>query len=193
MLSAKLKVQEKTVWFRSGCFYKFIYLYKNSDMSFNELGEHDPYPLILMINHVTGIHPNTQHFHNYIQAINMHYIPPYIRMTFLRTWLPLLEANHKNMRLTWEQITSKWPIMSIAIRRYIVKKNLIQKPREIMPDKIEDEVRDSLRINLSISAVKQLSDSARKNVFHQTRGKYMREYNEYLYGLTDTGNRIGRG
>jgi hypothetical protein len=193
MLSEKLKVQEKTVWFRSGCFYKFVYLYKNSDHIYREIGEHDPYPLIVMLNHISGTHPNTGNFHNYIQAINLHYIPPNIRLKFIRTWQPLLERNHKNIRLTWEKIVSSWPIMQIAIRRYIVKKNLILKPMEIMPDKIEDEINKSITINLSIGAIKQLSDSARSNVFHQTKGKYIRGYNEVMYGIQNTGNRIGWG
>ena len=65
MLQQLFKVREQMVWFKSGHFYSFNYTqYKN-----------DPIPTVIMLNAVKGTHPNTGHIHNYIQAINLSYIP----------------------------------------------------------------------------------------------------------------------
>lgn len=176
MLTANLKVREGTVWFKSGHFYNFQYTkYQN-----------DPIPTIIMLNYVSGIHENTGHKHNYIQAINLCYIPRNYRKKFVNMWLPLLQRNNGNVRLTWNKVVSTWPFMRVAIRRYLVKKNYIKWPREIPFDKVVDEVVSTWTRDYSLMAMKNLAiatdrmrernSDAHKNIFAKNLAKYLYKY-----------------
>lgn len=176
MLSASLRVKEGMVWFRSGHFYNFYYKqYQN-----------DPIPTVVMINYIHGTHPNTGHVHNYIQCINLSYIPRNYRKRFVNMWLPTLEQNKGNARLTWNMVVNRWPFMKIAIRRYILKKNLIKYGREILPEKVVDEVISTWTRDYSLMAMKNLAIAtdkmrernprAHKNVFAKSLSKYLYKY-----------------
>lgn len=176
MLTSSLKVHEGTVWFKSGHFYNFYYTnYAN-----------DPIPTVIMLNHISGTHENTGHKHNYIQCINLSYIPRTFRKKFVQVWLPTLESNRGNIKLTWEIVVKRWPFMRMAIRRYILKRNYIKYAREIPPEKVMDEVVSTVTRDYSIAAMKQLavltdkmkerSPKAHKNVFARNLSKYLYKY-----------------
>ena len=176
MLSASLRVKEGMIWFKSGHFYNFYYKqYQN-----------DPIPTVVMINYIHGTHPNTGHVHNYIQCINLSYIPRNYRKRFVNMWLPTLEQNRGNARLTWNMVVSRWPFMKLAIRRYILKKNLLRYGREIPPDKVVDEVISTWTRDYSLMAMKNLAiatdkmrernPNAHKNVFAKSLSKYLYKY-----------------
>jgi len=176
MLTASLKVREGMLWLRSGHFYSFYYKsYKN-----------DPIPTVVMLNYVHGTHPNTGHVHSYAQCINLSYIPRNYRKKFVNMWLPLLQRNNGNVRLTWNKVSSTWPFMKVAIRRYILKQNLIKYGREIPMDKVVDEVISTWTRDYSMSAMKQLAiltdrmkernPHAHKNIFAKSLSKYLYKY-----------------
>lgn len=176
MLTASNNVKEGMVWFKSGHFYNFHYTqYKN-----------DPIPTGVMLNWVHGTHPNTGHVHNYIQMINLSYIPRNYRKKFVDTWLPLLEQNGGNIRLTWQKVVSRWPFMKFAIRRYIVKKNFIRYAREIQYKDVEREVISTWMRDYSMAAMKQLAiindrlrslnPKYKKNLFAKSLSKYLYKY-----------------
>jgi hypothetical protein len=77
------------ITFQEGHFYSFKY----------NAYENDPEPLIIFINAVLGIHPNTGHQHRYIQAINTNYLPRSDRKQFIDLWKKNLE-NKKKLNFT---------------------------------------------------------------------------------------------
>lgn len=177
MLVSSPRVQEGMVWFRSGHFYNFHYTqYAN-----------DPIPTVVMLNWVHGSHPNTGHKHNYIQCINLSYIPRNYRKKFVDAWLPTLTLYKGDTRLTWKKIVSRWPFMQMAIRRYIIKKNYIKYAKEIPPNNVNDFVISTWLRDYSKMAMKQLvvltdrmrerNPNARKNVFAKSLSKYLYKYN----------------
>lgn len=176
MLSSRLRIKEGMVWFKSGHFYSFHYKqYAN-----------DPIPTVIMLNHVSGTHENTGHKHNYIQCINLSYIPRNFRKKFVNAWLPALERNRGNVRLTWDIVVKKWPFLTVAIRRYIVRRNLIMYAREIPFDKVMEEVISTSSRDFSRASVKRLVEMtdrlkkrnpvAHKNLFARNLSKYLYKY-----------------
>lgn len=96
--------------FISGSFYSFKYKFY----------ENDPAPCIAFINYVHGMHPNTKHMHNYIQGINLHYLPKRIRENFVKDWLKIQEQFGTKDELTWDVILRRYKKLAPAIRRYKV-------------------------------------------------------------------------
>jgi len=130
MLRRHYKVKQGMIWFRSGHIYSFKY--KNY--------QNDPEPNIIVLYAVRGIHPNTGHKHNYIQAINFTYIPRHYRKEFVKIWVPLLEYYKGNILITWDMIQRRYPYLQIAIRRYLLDRQLITELREIPTEDIEKVV-----------------------------------------------------
>lgn len=174
MLTASPRVREGMLWFKSGHFYSFYYKkYAN-----------DPIPTVVMLNWVHGTHPNTGHIHNYIQAINLSYIPRNFRKKFVHMWLPTLRANGGNVRLTWEKVVARWPFLTIAVRRYLLKRNYIKYARLIPEDKVEEEVISTWTRDYSVSAMKQfaiMTDRARERNHSYHRNLFAKKLAEYLY------------
>lgn len=176
MLSSQFRIKEGMVWFRSGHFYTFYY--KNY--------QNDPIPMIVMLNYVHGTHPTTGKVHNYIQAINLSYVPRQFRKKFLKVWEPTLKNNKGNVRLTWSKVVGRWPFMMHAVRRYLVRKNLIKYAREIPTEKINEEVVSTLTRDYSIVALKQKilmteritrkNPKAHMNIFKKSLSKYIYKY-----------------
>jgi hypothetical protein len=126
----RYNVQYGDVSFRSGNFYEFGY----------KRFENDPEPMIIFMYHVQGIHPRTGHFHNYIQAINLSYIPKNTRHGFVRNWVD----KHFNPRTqeAYRGIKFNYPAdvpgnLKVAIRRYFIKGGYISNPHEIRYDAID--------------------------------------------------------
>lgn len=176
MLQQLFKVREQMVWFKSGHFYSFNYTqYKN-----------DPIPTVIMLNAVKGTHPNTGHIHNYIQAINLSYIPRNYRKRFVELWQRVLERNNGNVRLTWHMVSARWPFMKFAIRRYLLQKNYIRYAKEIKDEDIQTEVISTWLRDYSQSAMKQLmilnakireqNPKYHKNTFMKSLSKYLTKY-----------------
>jgi hypothetical protein len=46
--------------------------------------QNDNKPLIIVLNIIEGIHPNTGHQHRYIQGLNLHYVPRKDRKRFIK-------------------------------------------------------------------------------------------------------------
>lgn len=176
MITSSPRVREGMVWFKSGHFYSFYY----------KKYENDPIPTIIVLNWVHGTHPNTGHIHNYLQALNLSYVPRNFRKKFVNMWLPQLEANRGNVRLTWQKVVQRWPFMRYAIRRYILKKQYIKYQREIPFDKVVDEVISTWTRDYSIMAMKHLAmvtdkiqernPNAHKNIFAKQLSKYLYKY-----------------
>jgi hypothetical protein len=177
MLTSAPRVREGMVWFRSGHFYNFHYTkYAN-----------DPIPTVVMLNWVHGTHPNTGHKHNYVQCINLSYIPRNYRKKFVEMWLPTLKRNKGNVKLTWSMVISKWPFMRMSIRRYILKNNFIKYAREIPPENVIKEVVSTWTRDYSMMAMKQLAvltdrmreknPKSHKNLFAKSLSKYLYKYN----------------
>ncbi len=174
MLTASPRVHEGTVWYKSGHFYNFYY--KNF--------ANDPIPTVVVLNYIHGTHPNTGKVHDYIQCINLSYIPRNYRKRFVDTWLPTLERNRGNIRLTWTMIQSRWPFMKFAIRRYLVKKHYILYGREIPPEKVYDEVISTWTRDYSMAAMKQLAittDKMRQKDPHYSKNTFVKSLSKYLY------------
>lgn len=123
----KAKDGNQMAWFRSGHIYSFSY------KMFNE----DPNPTILCLYAIKGINPATGHQWNLLQAINLNYIARHNRRVFLHTWIPLLERNHGNIKLTWEMIQRRYPYLTVACRRYILDAKYFRDLKEIPLEDIE--------------------------------------------------------
>ena len=174
MLTASFKVKEGMVWFASGHFYNFYY----------KKWANDPIPTVVMLNWVHGTHPNTGHQHNYIQCINLSYIPRNYRKRFVEMWLPTLQRNNGNVHMTWRMVLSKWPFMKFAIRRYIVKQHYILYAREITADKVMDEVVSTWTRDYSLAAMKQLAiltDRMKQQDPNYKRNTFAKSLSKYLY------------
>lgn len=116
--------------FKAGHFYSFEH-YKRY--------ENDPSPLILFMYVVRGIHPNSGHYHNYVQAWNFSYIPKKLRQQTIRGFLRL--NPHTPGRLIKLDPYYFPSYMDLAIRRYLLKPaGLIVGAKEVPFDAIEDEL-----------------------------------------------------
>lgn len=175
MLTDSPRVKEQMVWFRSGHFYNFHY---------SNYGN-DPIPTIIMLNYIHGTHPNTGHIHNYIQAINLTYIPRNYRKKFVDLWMPILRENRGNVRLTWNRVQKTYPWIKYAVRRYLVRRNFIKYPREIPFDDVEREVVSTWIRDYSMLAMKQLAiinDRMRgRNQENRQNNRFAKSLSKYLY------------
>jgi hypothetical protein len=126
-LIVKQRTRRGMVWLKQGRIYSFNYTFF----------EHDPSPTVICINMIHGRHPNTGHLHNYMQAINLSYIPRQERKMFAANWVQMMEAYRGNVQFTWQRVQRKWPYMRLAIRRYILTPVAIRNLREIEVTDIE--------------------------------------------------------
>jgi Fe-S cluster biosynthesis and repair protein YggX len=177
MLQQLWHVKEGMVSFKSGRFYSFFYQpYKN-----------DPIPTVIMINAIKGTHPTTGHVHNYLQCINLSYIPRAYRARFVNLWIKTLENSGGNVKLTWNTVVSRFPFLKIAVRRYILGKHYIRYQREIQGRAdIEREVISTVYRDYSQMAMKQLmiinqrmlekNPKYHKNLFMKSLSKYLQKY-----------------
>lgn len=146
MITVRNTVRIGTVWFKSGHYYQFYYANYESD----------PVPVIILLNHISGTHPKTGKKHNFIQAINLTYIPRQFRRLFVEHWSPTLENNKGNTILTWKMVLRKFPYLQFAMRRYIVDRNFIKYQREIKNEDIPKIVISSFSRDFSISGWKAM-------------------------------------
>jgi len=123
----KAKDRNNTAWFRSGHIFSFRYLN----------AENDPNPTILCLYALKGVNPNTGHMWNLVQGINLNYIDRAHRREFLHTWMPLLERNHGNIKLTWEYMVRRYPYLAVACRRYLLDRKVFRDLKEIPLEDIE--------------------------------------------------------
>lgn len=145
---------------QSGYFYAFDY----------QAWENDPSPIIIFINAIEGIHPNTGHQWRLIQALNLSYVPRKDRKRFVEDWVKTLDKT-KNVKFTWQFITRRYPYIKFSIRRYMLKptyyiKNLKAIPRE----KIEDAVVASWGKDFSRKLRRGLAKKF-KNIFARRKKK----------------------
>ena len=116
---------------KSGWLYQFRY----------SAWRNDPYPTVLFLNSFSGYHPNTGHEWRFIQCINLNYIPRYHRTQFARIWKNEMRKNNGKVEITWDRVTSEFPYLKHAIRRYFYKPNYyITNMKEIPIDQIEEAV-----------------------------------------------------
>jgi hypothetical protein len=115
---------------KSGYLYKFYY----------KGFQHDPYPIILYLYAIKGVNPDTGNRHNYIQGINLNYIPRQVRRTFADAWIPTLSRYNGSIRLTWEATIQKFPFLRLALRRYMLTPGVVTKLEELKIEKIYDEI-----------------------------------------------------
>ncbi len=121
--------QEKEI-LRSGDCYSFRYT----------AFENDPEPLILFLNGIYGLHPNTGHQWRLIQGINLNYIPRAKRKEFVKVWRKVMSTG-KSFKVTWQYIKRTFPFVVPAIRRYLLfPRYYIRNVKYIPPDKYDDEI-----------------------------------------------------
>lgn len=85
--------------------------------------EQDPKPLIIFLSHTIGTNPNTGAFWNFIEAINLHYIPKKIRPKLVKLF-------DKNQRVDVKKLFTFTPVR-FAYRRYIVTSSYITHIKKI--------------------------------------------------------------
>jgi hypothetical protein len=144
MITVYDKVRESTVWLKSGRFYAMYYTNFSND----------PQPIFVMLNYIKGTHPNTGHIHNYIQAINLTYVPRGFRRLFVEQWGSILKNNNGNALLTWKMIVKKYPYLQLAIRRYFIGKGMMRYIREVKEEDYEQIVISSFSRDFSLVAWK---------------------------------------
>jgi len=145
MITVYDHVRIGTVHFRSGRFYTYLYTnYSN-----------DPGPVGVMVNYVHGIHPVTGNMHQYLQMINLNYVPRQFRRLFVEQWRAHLKANKGQVLLTWRKVRSKFPFLQFALRRYHVNRGFIKYQRLIPDEDLEKVVISSFSRDFSITAWKQ--------------------------------------
>jgi hypothetical protein len=133
------KKKFKGVNLKSGYFYKFKYRPYRLD----------PYPTIIFMHIIDGIHPNSGHQWRIIQAINFTYVPRAQRKKFLKAWMDQLEKPG-NIKLHWKKILAKYPYIKMGIRRYQYKPSAyITKLEEIPLGQIQKEVTKTLSKDFS--------------------------------------------
>lgn len=144
MITVYDKIRESTVWIKSGHFYAMYYI--NYD--------NDPQPIFVMLNYIRGTHPRTGHYHNYIQAINLTYIPRQFRRLFVEQWGSILKSNNGNVILTWRMIVKKYPYLRFAIRRYFIGKGFLRYIREVKEEDYEKVIVSSFARDFSLAGWK---------------------------------------
>jgi hypothetical protein len=120
------------VQLKSGQIYSFSY----------QGYEHDPKPLIVFINRISGTHPRTGNQHRYIQGINLNYIGRSYRKQFAEDWVTAYHQTNGQTQFTWALVKRKYQYLDAFIRRYFTKpnyyiKNLKAIPFEHMKEEIE--------------------------------------------------------
>lgn len=83
--------------------------------------ENDRTPLILYINTKFGLNESTGHLHQYIEGINLHYIPLQYRQKFMKDWLELNKERmfvKNNFYVFWAKLVKRFPYLEPAFRRY---------------------------------------------------------------------------
>ncbi|MFA5025013.1 MAG: hypothetical protein WC503_00700 [Candidatus Shapirobacteria bacterium] len=119
------------VTLQSGNLYKFSY----------QAFEHDPSPVILYLNSLSGRHPTTGRQWRFHQAINLNYLPRGTRAKFVETWMAEMLRNKGNVKLTWDRVKTQYPYMKEVIRRYFYSPVYYIRGLEyIPPDKAQEEV-----------------------------------------------------
>ena len=124
MIRRLYTIQYGNTIFEGGHFYHFSY----------RKYENDPEPLFLFYYALRGIHPSTGHYWNFLQGVNLSYVPLKIRRSLVREYV----TQNMNWRTyqpkTRIRISPKYfpSYLDIAIRRYLLNPpNLIVNPREI--------------------------------------------------------------
>ena len=140
------KKKFKGVNLKSGYFYKFKYRPYRLD----------PNPVIIFLHGIEGIHPNSGHQWRLFQAINFTYVPRGMRKKFLKDWMNQLEKPG-NIRLNWQKILGRYPIIKMGIRRYQFKpSDYITNLEEIPLDRIQKEVTKTMVKDFSKKIVTRL-------------------------------------
>jgi hypothetical protein len=134
------------VHWKSGRLYTFSYT----------AYEHDPKPMIIFINRVDGIHPNTGHQHRYLQGINLNYLDRKYRKAFAGSWVEAYIASNGHIKFTWQKVEAKYPYMRAFIRRYFVRptyyiKNIRAIPFDNMYREIESNIFKDYSTHLRIA------------------------------------------
>jgi hypothetical protein len=152
--------RKNNVTLKSAEFFRFKY----------QAYQNDPNPLILFLYSIKGIHPNTGHNWNLIQALNFSYVPRKDRIKFIQDW-KLIHSKTKNIKLTWQAVKSRYPYLELSIRRYLLSPAYyIRQIEAIKEEDIEKEVIKSLpkdyfeRAKRALFAgMKKLAVGSRKN------------------------------
>jgi len=166
----------KGVSLKSGHFYSF----ERYDRY-----ENDPSPMILFMYALQGVHPNTGHFHSYIQAWNLSYIPKRLRKQTIQQFIKLaarLETGGYRQKI---RVTHDWfpAYLDVAVRRYLTRPpGLIKGVKEIPFEFIEQALADIEHKDYSkIAIMKKARQLVQRNMFRvkaQTKAKARRKRRE---------------
>lgn len=162
-------VKQGMVWFKSGHVYSFQY----AKFQF------DPNPTVIVLNAVKGVHPNTGHRHNYLQAINFTYIPLPLRRVFIRQWIKNMKRHDNNVRLSWIDVQRMYPVLELSIRRYLLDMGYIRNMVEIETSDMEHVVLQKKAVDFSGMA---FMEAMKKNRNKSTQIISMKADLGYIFG-----------
>lgn len=133
-LRAKFVQNFKGVTLTSGQIYNFAYAgFQN-----------DPSPLIIFLYWMEGTHPRTHNQWKFFQAINLNYLSRSYRQNFVKNWVETL-YNTRSLKMTWARLSTMFPEMKFATRRYLYRPTYYIKGLRAVPlDRIEEEVVGSI-------------------------------------------------
>ena len=151
-LTIRYKKKSHGVTWKCGHMYKFGYSPYNSD----------PEPTYLHLYTIEGVHPKTGHQHRYHQGINISYLPRKQRKQFVEEWKKEFSKN-KNIKITWKNLTRKYPYLKEYTRRYMtLPKYYIKNAQEIPPEDWEKEIIKSWHKDFSGTIKRKIASKLKK-------------------------------
>jgi hypothetical protein len=139
------------VLIKSGNLYAFTYKYF----------ENDPVPLVLCISCVEGLHPTTHKRHSYMMGVNLSYIPRNFRKQFGKNWQTIMENSKGKAILPYRTIKSRYPMLEIAIRKYLLTPVAIGKLREIPIENLAQMIAASMNHDFSYTQIMKYYKNSR--------------------------------
>lgn len=134
--------------------------------------EHDPEPVVLYLNSLSGRHPTTGRQWRFHQAINLNYLPRSTRVKFVEVWLAEMLKNRGNVKLTWDRVKIQYPYMKEVIRRYFYSPSYyIRNIRYIPPQAAQDAVVRSQFKDYSMLVQRRIAAHFRANQMKGTKRK----------------------
>lgn len=112
-INVSLKFKFNGVQWKSGHIYQFDY----------HAWHNDPRPTFILMYRLFGINPKTNHQWRLIQGINLTYIPRPVRKQFAQTWVQEMERTNGNAAFTWQLVKRRYPGLTTAVRRYLIRPN----------------------------------------------------------------------
>jgi len=110
----------------------------------------------------SGRHPNTGRQWRFFQAINLSYVPRAKRKKFMKLYQQSYERRKGKMTFVWRDITTRYPGLKIAVRRYFYSPSYyIINPEEVPFDEAEEFVMGTMLKDFSKQTIRALRQKLR--------------------------------